>query len=244
MAAVLYSLKTVLIQFDGSGGNLVQAFEDKGVKHALREEFSFYNRKGLDEVHDKSKVQKIGGEEIYDNVIQVRHTNLYYMPASKRSKAQQEKEFEGEFLLELLRGLTEFNGIHFFDCISGFNQIQELLFQESDVIAVNICQGQENIDEFMEYRQLREKAVFIVGRYDRESRENLANIRRRYNIARDSIGIIPYNIHFHDALCEGRLVPFVGKAIFHRKTDEDYDFIASLFETTNMVLRRAGYDGI
>ena len=79
---------------------------------------------------------------------------------------------------------------------------------------------------------------------DNDSKDNIHNIRRKYNISKDAIGVVPYNIHFHDAMNNGKLVQFITRGIFSRKTDVDYDFIMELYHTTNMILRKAGYEGI
>jgi hypothetical protein len=244
MASLLYSLKTLLVQFDGESYPLTQAFGGIRNQNALNEEFSFYNRKGLDEVWDKAQVCKIGKEEIDDNVVNVRHTNLYYMPPSRRSQTEQKTEFNDAFLKMLLNGMESFESINFIDCMKGKHPLQERLFADCDIIVVNLFQGMDYLDEIMDNMDIRKKAVFVVGRYDKQSRDSLGNIRRKYNIAKDSIGVVPYNIHFHDAVHEGRLVPFITKGIFNKKTDEDYDFIMALYHTTNMILRKAGYEGL
>ena len=77
MAAVLYSLKTTLVQFDKESMPLNQAFEDEKHKNMLGEEFSFYNRKGLDEVLEKSRLEKVEKSVITNNLVNVKHTNLY-----------------------------------------------------------------------------------------------------------------------------------------------------------------------
>ncbi|MDY5576821.1 MAG: hypothetical protein SPF70_05005 [Lachnospiraceae bacterium] len=240
MAAVLYSLKTLLIQFDRESNPIHKAFETGGHAGVLHEEFSYYNRKGLDEILDKSKIKSIGKGEILDNAVNVKHTNLYYMPVSKK----EEKEFDERFMKILLCGIREFESVNFIDCANGENHIQDILFHESDMIVVNLYQGMEELEELLENPIIREKALFVVGRYDNDSRESLGNIRRKYNIARDAIGVVPYNIHFHDSINEGKLVQFITKGIFSKKTDVDYEFIMSLYHTTNMILRKAGYEGI
>lgn len=244
MSTVLYSLRTHLIPFNGEDRMLHQAFQSGRQENILNEEYHFYNRKGLDEMYDKSKIKKLGREEIEDNLVRVRHTNLYYLPGSKKDMEEQKALFDASFVKMLLSGMERMNSLNFMDCIHGRNEIQNRLFQNSDLIVVNLCQGMEGLDELMEEPVIREKAIFIIGRYDENSIENVANIRRKYNIPKECIGVIPYNIHFHDALCKGNLVPFISKGIFHKRGDMDYHFIMELFHTTNMILRKAGYEGI
>lgn len=244
MASVLYSLKTLLIQFDRESNPLNQAFETGKNRNALNEEFSFYNKKGLDEVWDKSKLKKIGKSVIADNTVNVKHTNLYYMPPSRKTEGELKTEFDERFVKMLLEEMSALESVNFIDCMNGKNEIMNTLFQDTDIIVVNLFQGMDCLDEIMEDRNVREKALFVVGRYDNDSKDNIHNIRRKYNISKDAIGVVPYNIHFHDAMNNGKLVQFITRGIFSRKTDVDYDFIMELYHTTNMILRKAGYEGI
>lgn len=244
MTAILYSLKTLLVQFDRTSNPLNQAFESGRNKNMLNEEFSFYNKKGLDEVFERAKMKTIETSLIQDNSVQVKHTNLYYMPPSRMCEEELKREADEVFIRSFLEQIGRFESINFIDCMNGRSEVSHLLFQNSDLIVVNLFQGIEGFEELMEEPLIRSKALFVVGRYDQNSRDTLQNIRRKYNIAKDAIGVIPYNIHFHDAVNDGKLVQFMTRGIFAKKTDVDYDFIMEVYRTTNMILRKAGYEGI
>ena len=79
MAAVLYSLKTLLIQFDRESNPIHKAFETGGHAGVLHEEFSYYNRKGLDEILDKSKIKSIGKDEIIEGLEKWLHLHLTHV---------------------------------------------------------------------------------------------------------------------------------------------------------------------
>ncbi len=244
MTAVLYSLKTLLVQLDRESQPLTRALEGGKNKNVLNEEFSYYNKKGLDEVLEKSKLRRIGKSVIQDNTVNIKHTNLYYMPPSKKTGYELEQMMNGDCIASLLNGMYSFNSLNFIDCMNGSSELTKILLEQTDILVINLFQGMEDMDDILECQEIREKALFVVGKYDGNSRENLQNIRRKYNIAKDAIGVIPYNIHFHDAMMDGKLVSFITKGIFSKKTDPDYEFIIELFHTTNMILRKAGYEGI
>ncbi len=244
MSTVLYSLKTLLVQFDKDSNPLTRAFENGRKSNLLKEEFSFYNRKGLDEVCEKAKIMNIGREEILDNTVHVKHTNLYYMPPSRKSQEELCRELDGKFLKDLLQGMKAFESINFIDCMNGKNELSEQMFEDCDMIVVNLFQGMDYPEEILENPYIRGKSLFVIGRYDELSYDSLDNIRRKYNIDKECIGVVPYNIRFHDAMNSGKLIPFITKGIFTKKGETDYSFIIELFHTTNMILRRAGYEGL
>ena len=113
--------------------------------------------------------------------------------------------------------------------------------KDADVVVVNISQGM-NIKELNIDKDILKKAVFIIGKYDEESEENVAIIRQKYGIDRKNIAVIPYNIHFHDAIHGGKIVSFLSKCMNPRGDSEDITFINNVFLATDMVLRKAGYD--
>lgn len=244
MSAVLYSIKTLLVQLDKNSRPITDAFESGRNPNALNEEFCFYNKKGLDELIDKSKMNLIGKEVLKDNTVHIKNTNLFYMPPSRKQSTQLEEDLDRKILQNIVKGMKDFGAINFIDCMNGKNTVSELLLEKGDIIVVNMFQGMEYPEEILENPKLREKALFIVGRYDDNSRDNINNIKKKYNISSEYIGVIPYNIHFHDAINAGRIVPFMTRGIFAKKTDEDFEFINSVFNTTNMILRKAGYESI
>ena len=98
------------------------------------------------------------------------------------------------------------------------------------------------LSPFTQSIKLKDKCVYLVGRYDAGSNESLSDICRKHNIDREDIMCIPYNIAFHDAIVEGRLVPFMSKNMLARRFDDNFDFINNVYRATHMILKKAGYD--
>jgi hypothetical protein len=111
----------------------------------------------------------------------------------------------------------------------------------ADVVVINLSQGMTlsslNID-----KEILKKSVFLIGKYDDNSKENISHISKKYGIDRNNIAFIPYNIHFNDAIHEGKLVAYISKNMNSKINDENLYFINKVFLATNMILRKAGYD--
>ena len=83
------------------------------------------------------------------------------------------------FIHMFFSGMKHFKSLNFIDGINGTGEISETLLRNSDLIVVNLYQGMDGIEEILENQLVREKGIFIVGRYDQHSRETLQNMRRK-----------------------------------------------------------------
>lgn len=240
MISVLYSIKTVLVQTDRASKPIDEVFEGRRTENAVAEEFQFYNRKGMDELIQRARLELLNSEMIRTNMINVRHTNIYYIPSAREEYIGDGMEAARiyDMLMGQLNGMGELN---FWDLSNGESEVSRRILEKSDVVAVNICQEPYRL-ELPE--SVAEKAVYIVGRYDGGSRKGIWQICRGYGIEKGDVGLIPYNIHFHDALYDGKLVPFIMKNIFSKKHEANFEFINNLFRSANLVLRKAGVEGI
>lgn len=240
MSSLVYSVKGIVMQFDNCSKAIDDVFEGKKPANLLMEEYAYYSKKGIDELLDKSQLKEISVEDIRNNAIPVRNTGISYIPVSKRIKSGLSDKEIISSTKKIMELLNENGGYNFIDCINGEKSVTKNIVSHADVVVVNLCQGM-NADRLTLSDQIMKKAVFLVGKYDAASNENLTAICKKYNIERERIVAIPYNIEFHDAMQEGRLVPFLTKQIMARRSDSNFTFINGVFRATDMILRRAGY---
>ncbi len=243
MSSLLYSLKSVVMQFDYFSRPIDDVFEGRKQTNLIMEEYAYYSRKGIDTLLDKCQLKEICLDDIRANVIPIKNVDMCYIPASRRSKfgvTNKDIISGGKRIMDLLNQAADFN---FIDCINGDRSVSKSILTHADIIVVNLCQGTSN-NHLALTDEMRKKAVYLVGKYDEGSNEDVRNICNKFNISKDSIAVIPYNIGFHDALHEGKLVSFLEKHMMARRTDENFAFINSVYRATDMILRRAGYDDV
>jgi len=240
MSSLVYAVKGIVMQFDNCSKAIDDVFEGKRQTNFLMEEYAYYSKKGIDNLLDKSQLNDISVSDIQSNAIPVRNTHMSYIPVSKRIKSGLSDREIIASAKKIMAVLNEAGGYNFIDCFNGERSVAKNIVSSADVVVVNICQGM-NVDKLMISDHIMKKAVFLVGKYDADSNENLSSICKKYNIGRERIVAIPYNIEFHDAMQEGRLVPFLTKQIMARRTDSNFAFINGVYKATDMILRRAGF---
>ncbi len=242
MTSLLYSLKVVLLQFDYCSKSIDSVLEGKKDDIILNDTFSYYNQRGIDDLFDKIKLDGIKEEDIANNLVNVKDTSMFYIPTSKHISLGAEERETGKNVEILMESLSGVGDINFIDNINGNKYVSRKILRTADVIVYNVHQGLEEISYITENEKLLKKTVFLVGRYDGDSRENIASIRKKYGIKKSQIAVIPYNIGYHDSIQEGKVVSFISKNIYSKRTDTNFDFINNLFNATNMILKKAGYN--
>lgn len=240
MTSVLYSIRTVLVQTDRASKPIDEVFEGRRNDNAVAEEFQFYSRKGMDELIERARLDLLTTELVKTNMVNVRHTNLNYIPSAREECANDSSDAIRMYE-QLLKQLNSMGDINFWDLANGEAASSMRIMEKSDVVVINVCQEPYGLKL---PEAIASKAVYLVGRYDGGSRRGIGQLCREYNVSKGDIGVVPYNIHFHDALYEGRIVPFIMKNIFSKKQDANFEFINSLFRSTNLVLKKAGVEGI
>lgn len=121
-------------------------------------------------------------------------------------------------------------------------ELAEKVLDYSDLIVINLNQNIHILENYFEnHKGALDKSMFVLGRYDYVSRFNEKNIQRKYKL-KDNIGIIPYNIEFADACCEGKAIDFFLKNIKADRDDNNYYFIQEVRRTAELMLKRLNID--
>ena len=241
MSSLVYSLQQTVVQLDQYSRAIDDVFGEKRQTNLLMEEYSYYSKKGLDCLIDKCQLDELNLQDLYENTIPVKDTLIGYIPVSKRTTIGINNRELNYFSKKIFEVLNHSNQLNFIDCINGDIPVSKTILKSADVVVINLSQGMNlfslNID-----KEILKKAVFLIGKYDENSKENISRICKKYGIDRNDIAIIPYNIQFNDAIHEGKLVSYLSKSINSRANDENVDFINKVYVATGMILRKAGYD--
>lgn len=241
MSSLVYSAQGILLQLDYCSKSIDDVFSNKKQTNLIIEEYAYYNQKGFDELLDRNQIKELDVTDLKENIIPVLNTHMSYIPSSRRIRpGLNDKEIiaGSKSLMKLLNRAGQYN---FIDCINGDGAISKALLKVADVVVINVCQGM-NLESLVRDKELMRKAVFLVGRYDDNSSESVAAIRRQYSIDRDCIGVVPYNIGFHDAIHQGKVVNYMAKHITDKRNDANFTFVNDVFRSAGMILRKAGYD--
>ncbi len=240
MAAVKYNMDVAVMQSKFDFNRIENAFMPISSYVCMKEDFAYYKRQGIDEVIDGIKMNR-EGNLVEDSIVKVKNTSLYYLPStSETSEEIFNKECENIAKI-ISKYVANTRKAAFIDCGDGRNTLSRELIGEADVVVINIEQDNSPIPkELYENKSFMEKCLFVIGRYDSDSRFNLRNIKRKYHIDDKCIAAVPYNVAFKDSVCEGKVIDFMDRNIMCNIYEDNYEFINGVDCAAKMILRKAG----
>lgn len=177
----------------------------------LRETGGYYVKYGLEHILKRIFIGETHDEIVKSSTIDLLLSNMFLLPSGM---VFNKEVFNYDFSLvhnELFKMLDRVGDYVFIDTESNQNLSTKHILYDADIVVVNLSQDPKKIYDFFEnYTSLKEKAVYIIGKYQPEKRWTRKRICYEYNVPRNKIGVIPYNVEFNDALISGKLQHFLN----------------------------------
>lgn len=178
----------------------------------LKEKGQYYNKYGIEYLLKRLYTGESGEALIHKASVPLLYSSILYLP---QSYIVNREVFNYEFELvrsELFRCLEEVSELVYIDTEANRNISSNAILQEADLIVVNLYQDQFVWREFFDnYPSIRDKCIFLIGKYQPDWKYNLIRIRREFQIPRNRIGAIPYNMELQSAMNEGRTLQFLNR---------------------------------
>lgn len=166
--------------------------------------------------------------------------HLYYIP---QSGVLHSEIFDYEFnfcIHPLLDMLEEWADICIIDAASQQILSTKIILEEADLIVVNLCQKQSVLENFFQnYSSIISKAIFIISRYELNTRLSYKKIAQMYELPLENIAVIPDNALYDDAYENGYAVEFLSRHYNCSKEDVNYFFIQAIKKAAYLMLKKA-----
>lgn len=235
MGAIDGTRKTLLLENHYNINNLENALI-KQDRTMVKEESYFYNQIGLDSLIKRVHSRMVNESSVQEASISLMNGTMHYIPQSHISNKE---FFEYEFnqvIHPLFRVLEDFGDVVYVDTAGCDHLSSKVILNEADLVVVNLSQNPLILSNyFKNYSSLHEKAVYLIGNYNPDSRFNLKNIIRMYHIDKNKIAVIPYNIEYKDAVAEGNAIRFLMRNFDCGKEEPNYYFIREVKKAVNMI---------
>ncbi len=194
---------------------------------------------GLDSLIRNIKISELSHDIIHNSSLSLYNNRLHILPGTTKENRHL---YETELSLTLpaiLRSADKFYDMVFLDMVSGYEENSKKYREECDLIVVNLTQNRNMInDYFLKYHLPEEKTIYLIGKYNPNSRYNLTNLERCFHMLKNKTGIIPYNVEFMDAAIDGKIMNYFIKTIINGKGEANLYFIKKVKKAAALIFDR------
>ena len=224
--------------------NNLEGILNQSLERNLVKEYTYYSQIGIDHLMRRIHSGMEMETAIADCSIPITE-GLYYLPQNIQMNTEQFNYEFSRVVYPLLELLEKQGYVIYFDLEPGDTISSRIILNEADVIVVNLCQNPSILEDFFQqYGSLQKRAFYVVGSYSPESTTTISKIKKKYQIAEERLGVIPYSIILANAMNQGKLVPFlksnfkeVKKLVNKSLWLENKRFMEEAKETTALFLR-------
>ncbi len=237
IAAMSGAGRTILLENHYSVRNIADIILPTEQTNELREQAKYYSKYGMEYVLKQIYSGKKGTEVIHQSAVPLLYERLLYLP---QSYIVNREVFNYEFGLvqaELFCCLEEAAEYVYVDTETNQNLSSNVILSDVDLIVVNLKQDLDLLRDFFDgHESIREKAVYLVGSYQKDYELNLRRICYEYQIDRKRIGAIPLNTELVSAAAQGRLLQFLSTN-FYRACGRENDYFMRQLKRSAMMIR-------
>lgn len=227
--------KNLLLENHFNINNLETVLNQSMARNKLGE-YNFYNQKGIEHLIRKIHSGFSMENAVSNSVMTFMEDQINYLP---QNYLMNQEVFDYEFnqvLNPMFQLLEQFCDTVYIDTAVGNVLSSKIILEEADLIVVNLSQNLYILDDFFEhYQSLIKKSVYLLGNYTPESKYTRGYIIRKYQIPRDRIATIPYNVYFKDAVTSGNLISFLNNNYQCGRKSENYYFMREVKKAIAMI---------
>lgn len=126
------------------------------------------------------------------------------------------------------------------DTACGYTLSSQKVLEEAEIKVILFPPERDYIDDFFCSKSSTwENCFFIVGNYRFEGTCRPAYLSRYYNVPRNRIGVIPYNLGFEQAMWEGNTISYITQNMHCSRRSKEYRFIYHAKETVENLRKYA-----
>lgn len=227
MTSIISKQKVILAQLGNDLIKLEYAFSKPDNDCFIREDYGYYNKYGICDLLESINNNTYNSMNFYDNLRQVNYSNLYFIPGYDNKSEEMLQRFIESSGAKLIDEFKRREDLVFIDLPWDILKYDCHIVNNLDLLVINISQHNINSTKKI-LENFTCKTVFLVGKYDDNSINNLQNLYRKNFKKHTLLGSVPYNIMFQDSIFNGRVIEFFAANMNSHKYEENYNFIKQL----------------
>lgn len=232
--------KTMLLENHYSARGVGDILLEPEKLEQLREHGEYYNRSGIEYILKRMYSGEEGERLVHKAAIPLLFSAMFYLP---QGRIVNKEVFNYEFSLvhqPLFQALENISDYVFIDTETNQNLSSNIILSEADLVVVNLTQDpRQNQEFFKNHKSIQEKAVYLVGSYCPDLPWDLSYFCKNYQIPREKIGVIPYNMELEEAMRQGHLLQFLNRNYYQPDTPENEYLLRYARRASQMIRKNA-----
>lgn len=235
MSVLMKKRRHILFENHFNLNNLERMLNESLMKEVIKE-YDLYYRIGMEQLirqlHSGYQLETA----IKSSSLTFMDDCIYYLPQNYFMN-QEIFDYELNTVLPAMFQLMDKTGYDIYiDTEVNKNLTSKVILEEADMVVVNLTQNPYILEDFFSnYGTITKKAVYLIGNYNSESKYNSKYIQKKYQIEKNKIAVIPYNVHFQDAMTDGRLIGFLNQIFKCNRKSENYYFMNEVKKAVTMI---------
>ncbi|WMJ87536.1 hypothetical protein [Anaerocolumna sp. MB42-C2] len=213
-------------------------FMDRSMEKAIfdAETSDMYEDIGIDSLARNIKVSPLTEDIINDSSMSLYNNMIHILPGTtKENRYLFEKDISLTFPA-IVNSINSFYDFIFINLAAGENEYSNKIMEDADIIVVTFAQDKNMIDKYFSGNHLPEdKTLYLIGKYNCNSRYNLKNLERCYPLLRNKTEVIPYDVGFMDAMADGKVMQYILKNLFNYKGDNNQNFLKKINKAVDLL---------
>jgi len=241
MTALDYRYKTMVTHTHFDKNNLEASLLDKSF---LKGDLFDLTDTGIDALSRFCKLNKIDPEMVNNYATTLVKNRLDLLIGTLSTHRELYMQNITDVIDQIITSVKECYEFAMIDVSSGMGGLTKRIIDKSDLVVINLCQSYHVLDEYFENyeKDFKEKnRIYLVSRYDENSRLNIKAIKKVYGVKAIILPIY-YSIEFSDAMSIGKSIEFFLKERNCSEQDINYKFIQSIRGTVEKMLIALGVD--
>lgn len=210
-------------------------------KNYLRSELMDLSDHGIDALSRFIRFNKVQEEDFENYTTSLLRHRLDLLLGTKVTNRKIYDEEFAKVMKLILDSANNYYDLIFIDLPAGKSSINDMILSSSDMVIVNLNQSLFALDNYFDSPLKQDNHLYLLGRYNKESRFNQSNIKRRYELKKNLNSIL-YNIEFADACSDGKAIDFFLKNLDCKKVDNNYIFMQNVLKAADDMLLELGLD--
>lgn len=190
---------------------------------------------GIDALSRFLRFNKVQEEDFNNYTTSILKNKLDLLVGSNNKNEKIYKEEFNKVVQLVLQSAKRYYGATFIDLPPEKNPISEAIIAISDIVVISLSQNSNDLEEYFKKPIQCSNIIYGIGRYDPQSKYRISNIKRKYKIKNEVIGI-HYDIAYSDALCDGKIINFLLKNYHIDKGDIHYPIVDSLRQLSEKIV--------